>query len=143
MVRVEHTLLVERPPGDVFAYLTEPANLPEWQVGVLETRCDGPLRLGATLTELRKFLGMRIESTLEVTEHAPSERFSLRVVSGPVPIEVRHHLTPANGGTRIDVVLEGEPEGFFEVAEPIFERAVRRELELDFATLKDLLEIRG
>jgi uncharacterized protein YndB with AHSA1/START domain len=143
MVKVEHTVVVERSPDDVFAYLTEPANLPEWQVSVLEAKSDGPLAAGATLTELRKFLGVRISSTLEVTEHEPGERFSLRVVSGPVPLEVRHHLTPANGGTRIDVVLEWEPAAFFEVAQPIVERAVRREFEIDFATLKDLLEARG
>jgi uncharacterized protein YndB with AHSA1/START domain len=143
MLKVEHSVVVHRPPDDVFVYLTEPANLPEWQVGVLEARSNGPLEAGATLTELRKFLGIRLETTLEVTEHEPSKRFSLRAVSGPVPIEVKHRLTPTNGGTRIDVVLEGEPRGFFTVAEPIVERAVRREVELGFATLKDLLEVRG
>jgi threonine dehydrogenase-like Zn-dependent dehydrogenase len=90
MEKVEHTVVVERSPDDVFAYLTEPANLPEWQTSVLEAKSDGPLRAGATLTELRKFLGVRIESTLEVTEYEPNRRFAFRVVSGPVPFRVDH-----------------------------------------------------
>ena len=127
----------------MFVYLTEPANLPEWQASVLEARSDGQVQSGAMLTELRKFLGIRIETTLEVTEYEPNERFELRVVSGPASIEVRHLLTPTNRGTRMDVVIQGEMTGFFELSEPIVERAVRRELEADFATLKDLLEARS
>ena len=61
---------------EVFAYLTEVANLPEWQSGVLEARSDGPLQKGSMLTELRKLLGTRTESTLEVIEHQPNELFS-------------------------------------------------------------------
>jgi uncharacterized protein YndB with AHSA1/START domain len=143
LVTIEHSLVVERPAADVFAYLTEPANLPEWQASVLEAKSDGPIQPGAKLTELRKFLGIRIESTLEVTDHEPSEQFTLRVVAGPVSIEVRHHLTPTNRGTRLDVVLEGETGDFLELGQPIVERAIRRELVADFATLKDLLEARS
>ena len=99
VVRIEHSVVVERPPADVFVYLTEPANLPEWQASVLEARSDGQVQSGAMLTELRKFLGIRIETTLEVTEYEPNERFELRVVSGPASIEVRHLLTPTNRGT--------------------------------------------
>ena len=35
-MKIEHTVVVQRPPEDVFDYLTEPANLGEWQVSVLE-----------------------------------------------------------------------------------------------------------
>jgi uncharacterized protein YndB with AHSA1/START domain len=60
MVRVEHSLVIERPPAEVFAYTTDPANLPEWQSTALEARSDG--QEGAHLTEVRKFLGRRMES---------------------------------------------------------------------------------
>jgi uncharacterized protein YndB with AHSA1/START domain len=142
-VRFEHSVTVERPPEDVFAYLAEPANLPEWQASVLEARTDGPVAQGTKLTEVRKFLGTRIESTLEVTAHEPGKLFSLRVTSGPLRLNVEHHLTPAPRGTQIDVALEAEPSGFVTFAEPIVARTIRRELEFDFSTLKDVLEARG
>jgi uncharacterized protein YndB with AHSA1/START domain len=135
--------MVARPPEDVFAYLAEPANLPEWQTSVLEARSDGPVTRGSKLTEVRKFLGTRIESTLEVTEHDANQLFSLRVVSGPLPMEVTHRLTASGGGTQVDVLLEGEPSGFVTFAGPIVERTIRREIEFDFSTLKDVLEARA
>ena len=39
--------------------------------------------------------------------------------------------------------MEGEPGGFFKLAQPLVERAIRRELEANFATLKDILEARS
>jgi carbon monoxide dehydrogenase subunit G len=55
-------------------------------------------------------------------------------------VDVRQTYEPEGEGTRINVVMEGEPGGFFKLAEPLVERAIRREMETNFATLKDVLE---
>ena len=145
MVKLEHDVAVERPVAEVFAYLSDPANVPAWQSGVVEARkeFEGPSVAGSRWREVRKFLGRRLESTVEVTEHEPDRAFSLRVVSGPVPFEVRHTLEPTNGGTRIKLVGQGEPGGFFKLAEPLVARQAKRTFEHDFATLRDILEARS
>jgi uncharacterized protein YndB with AHSA1/START domain len=56
MVRVEFTVSVERSPSEVFAYLTDIANLPEWQSSAIEASADGPIGIGTRITEVRKFL---------------------------------------------------------------------------------------
>jgi uncharacterized protein YndB with AHSA1/START domain len=140
MIRVEHSLVIERPPAEVFSYSTDPAKLPDWQSTALEARSDGPMQKGAHLTEVRKFLGRRMESKVEVTAYEPDRRFALKVLSGPVPFTVEQTLEPTDGGTRVHLVLEGEPGGFFKLAEPLVERAVRRQMQADFDQLKDILE---
>ena len=144
-VRAEHTETIERPPSEVFNYLTNIANLPEWQGGVLEARkeSEGDVSVGTRFVEVRKFLGRQLESTLEVTEHERDRRFSLKVISGPVPFDVRHTLEPAGAGTRVHIEVEGDPGGFFRVAAPLVAMQGRRQLENDFGTMKTLLESRG
>jgi uncharacterized membrane protein len=122
MARIEHSVEIKRPTEEVFSYLTEVPNLPEWQSGVL---------------------GMKAESTLEVTEHKPNELFELRVVDGPVHLDVSHQLTPTEEGTRLHVIVDGDPGGFAKLAGPLILRTVRRELEFDLGTLKDILEARN
>jgi carbon monoxide dehydrogenase subunit G len=140
VVRIQHAVLAERPPEAVFAFLTEPANFPKWQSGVLEIASAGKLGLGDTFTEVRTFLGQRAESTLEVTEYLPNERFSLRVVSGPWLFDVFHRLVPIATGTRVEVTFEGETKGRLRLAGPMLERAVRGDLERNLSALKDALE---
>ena len=143
MFRVEHSIVIERPPADVFAYTTDPEKLPEWQSTALEARSEGPVRQGAHVTEVRKFLGRRMETDVEVTAYEQDRRFALKAVSGPVPFDFEQTLEPSDGGTNVNVVLEAAPGGFFKLAEPLVERAVRRQMQADYEQLKDILEARA
>ena len=143
--RRQESIVVERPIEEVFAYLTDPETLPEWQTTVLAVRLetDGPMGPGSRIEETRKFLGRRLDVTMEVLEYDAPQRFALRSRSGPVPLEVTNSLREEGEGTRIDTVIEGEPGGFFRLAETLVARAVERELRSNLETLKDVLESRA
>jgi uncharacterized protein YndB with AHSA1/START domain len=143
MVRAEHSLFIERPPAEVFAYTTDPEKLPEWQSTALEATMSGPFRQGAHGTEVRKFLGRRMETGVEVTAYEQDRRFALKGVSGPIPFNFEQTLEPSDGGTNVNVVLEAQPGGFFKLAEPLVERAIRRQMRADYEQLKDILEARA
>jgi len=143
MIRIENSIVVNRPPEEVFAYATDPANLPEWQASALEARVDGPMQAGATGTVVRKLLGRRMETTVRFDEYEVPRKFALQATSGPVHFRVQQTFEPEGEGTRVSIVMEGEPGGFFKLAEPLVERALRREIEGNYATLKDILEARG
>jgi uncharacterized membrane protein len=142
MARAEHSILIERPPEQVFAYVSDPHKFPDWQASALEAKQESPgaMAAGTRIREVRKFLGKRMESVVDVTVYEPGKELSFNVVSGPIPFHVRQRFEPAEGGTRVDVLIEGEPGGFFKLAEPLVVRAVGRELANNLETLKDLLE---
>ena len=140
MVGVEHEVVVERPLDEVFAYVANPGNVPEWQSGVLETDFAGEMRVGARWREVRTFLGRRVEATLEATAYEPTGEFALRVASGPIPFSVRHFFAPAAGGTRIRIVAHGEPGGLLRFGAAVVARAAERQLRTDYSRLKDVLE---
>ncbi len=145
MVRAEESIFVERPIEEVFAYLTDLERVPEWQTNVLflQAQSPGGLRTGAHFVELRKFLGRKVESIVEVTEYEPPHRYTIKVQSGPIPFEISNVLSESDGGTRIDAVVEGEPGRFFGLVEWRVVKAVERELWNSLATLKDILEARA
>lgn len=142
VARAEHTLVIGRPPADVFAYLTEVRNLPAWQPSVVsvERPDEGPVDVGTRFTEVRKFVGRRLHTTMEVTEHAPGERLYLQVVEGPVRYRVTHDLEAVDDGTRVNVAVEGETGGFFALADGLVARQGERQLRADFGRLKAILE---
>jgi hypothetical protein len=144
VVRAEESIFVERPIEEVFAYLTDLERVPDWQTNVLflQLQGSGGLRTGARLVELRKFLGRKVESVVEVTEYEPPFRYTIAVQSGPIPFSISNALSEAGGGTRIDAVVEGEPGRFFGLVEWRVVKAVERELWNSLATLKDVLEAR-
>jgi uncharacterized protein YndB with AHSA1/START domain len=140
-VRLEHSLVVRRPPEQVFAFVADPANLPAWQLGIAEVRPLSPEpSLGSQHVEVRIFLGKRIEQTLEVTAFEPPSRLDLAVVDGPLALRVSHMFSEDVAGTLLDVVGEGDVGTLFRLAEPLVVRAVKRQSRIDFERLKQVLE---
>ena len=97
--------------------------------------------VGTTFRNTSKFLGRRIEPTYQVTENDPAHKQCVRIISGPIPGTGCYLYELADGGsTRFTQTFETEVGGFFRLAEPLVARAIRRQMEVDMATLKDLLE---
>lgn len=144
-MRYELAVEIARPPGDVYAFLADPANLPLWQEEVEEVRdaTGGPLPSGATFTEVRSFMGKRVESVLEVTASEPGREFSLRSLSGPVRFSARHLLAPSADGTTLSLVGEADPGRLLGLAGPLVRRAAQRRTRSDFERLKSVLEEGG
>jgi uncharacterized membrane protein len=131
-VRAELTIEIARTPEDVFAYLTDVANLPAWQTSVKSaTLRDGRIE------ESRSLLGREITSTLEIVEQDEPRLFALRALDSPVPFSVRHELEPADAGTRLTVTAEGDVPGF---AAGLVARRAERQFRKDFERLKRILE---
>ncbi len=142
-MRVEESVEIDRPVEEVFSYVANPENLPEWSSIVLEVRKEtqGEPKEGERFSSVGKFLGRRFETPFEVVSYEPPRRSSHRSTGGPFEQEwTRIFEEAAGGGTRLTQVVEGEPGGFFRLAGPILEMAGRRQFRADLGTLKDLLE---
>src|SRR5919197_4813183 len=148
MPRVEEEIVIDRPPEEVFAYVTTPENDLEWTSIAVERRRegDGPIDVGSRIRAVDKFLGRRIESTLVFTEHAPSTRSAVRL-EGPIAANGAYVLEPAGTGTRFRWSLEAEPGlgGLFlgKVTDPLVTFIFRRRIRGDLRRLKDVLETRA
>jgi len=143
-MHVEESVVINRPPEEVFDYVANRENLPEWSAPIQEVRKEtqGPLvEEGARYTTVAKFLGRRFETPFEVIVHDRPRRHTDRSLGGPFPQEFTHIFEEVEGGgTRLTEVTDAEPGGFFRLAGPLLEIAGRRQFRADLETLKDLLE---
>ena len=145
MARAEASVVIKRPAAAIFAFLTDIEKGTQWQASVIEASktSEGPMGVGATGREVRRFMGRQMESTFEVTEFEPDRKMSFKSTSGPIAMRGRYILEPAVGGTRLSIVVDGELDGLLKLAEPMVVQSVKRQLDADFGTLKELLEGSG
>ena len=143
-VRTETT--IARSAADVAAYAAEPTNAPAWYANIrsAEWRTTPPLRVGAALEFVARFLGRRLRYTYEVVEHEPGARLVMRTAHGPFPMETTYTWEPlADGTTRMTLRNRGAPAGFARSLTPLLAPAMRHANRKDLAALKALLEARG
>lgn len=144
MVKVETSVVINRPIAEVFAFVTDPENGSQWESGLLEAgkTSKGSMGVGATWQEVRQFLGRRIEQTVQVAEYEPNKKMAIKT-AGPIPSEGGYTFESVAGGTRVTLTGQTETGGFFKLADPILARMAKRQLEADLANLKELLEVQA
>jgi len=142
MAKMETSIVINRSLEEVFAFTTNFENQPKWQSRLLEVTktSEGPIGVGARWRFVAKFLGQRIEFEQECTGYEPNRVYAGKSTSGPFPIEGRQTYEPVEGGTRLNVIGEVQPGGFFKLAEPLVVSMLKRLTDADLANLKDLME---
>jgi len=141
MATFAHTIEIERPPQEVFAFVSEPSLYPRWQPSLVRVEPDdrGPLRVGSEATEVRRFLGRELETTWTCVEYQPCERSAIECADGLVPFRGTFTLEPCAAGTRFTWTVELSGRAT-RLGGPLVGRTTRSELRANASALKALLE---
>ena len=125
MIHIPSVVDVPVPAGDVFAYLSDPATNPEWSPNALEVSDipDGPTALGTRYRVKLKFFG-RVNFLIDEFESGRRLRFNCDPPGGL--LTHRFIVDSIPGGTRINHLVEFEPNGLAVLAEPITRFFTRR-----------------
>lgn len=141
MITVEKSVQINKPIEDVFAYATNIENVTKWQEGVESIEVEGdPNAVGGKYTEVRKFLGREMRTSLEITAYESNAKWAAKVLEGPVPYEVVASYEPADGGTNVTMHIDGEPSGFFKLAQGAVQKQLDKSMEEDLQRLKEQVE---
>jgi uncharacterized membrane protein len=144
-VRVEERVDINRPLEEVFNYVSDVANYPEWMAHALEVRKDtpGPPQQGDPFVVAIKSVGRRFETPYERTSYEAERRYTDRAVGGPIPNQRWHSdFQEVPGGTRFTRSADVQSGGLLKLLEPLQKRAAERQLRKDLQTLKGVVEAR-
>jgi len=134
-VDITASVRIARDPVTVAAYMTDPANDPEW-IGGLRTADllgEPPVAVGSRVRRVAHFLGRRVEYVNEVLA-LDAVHLDMRSVKAPFPMHITYRFEPApGGGTTVSNHVRG---GGPRLLGPLVRRNVQRDLE----RLRDLLE---
>lgn len=144
MIRVQTSVTVNRPVAEVFRFMSDNQNALQWQSGLLEARITNDvMAIGRAWVDVVQFLGRRIEIASELTDYEEDRMLGFKSISGPFPVTGSYSFEPDGDGAKVTFTLQGEPGGFFKLAEPLVARSTQRQWETNLANLKDLLEQQG
>ena len=148
MTPLSSTIEVDRPPAEVFAYVTDPSRFHEWQDGVVSggMEGDGPAAVGAKCLTTRRIGFAERVSTSEVTVVDPPARWGVRGIDGPVraTVDVLVEALDGGGRSRLTIDLEFEGHGIGKVLVPlVVRRKAEKEMPENLRRLKGKLEASG
>jgi uncharacterized protein YndB with AHSA1/START domain len=140
---IVNSIEISRRTEDVFAYVTDPSHLPDWQESVVSVRADSPFTVGSKAVVTRRVGRMERAMTNEVTELTPHRAWGIRGTDGPIRGNVKGTVEPLEDGkrSRVTIALDFEGHGIGKVLLPlVVRRQAEAEMPRNMQRLKERLE---
>lgn len=139
---VEESVVIARPPQEVFDFLSNFDNVAVYDSSVTSSERvgEGPVGVGTHGRGTSKVMGRHFDWTVEVKEFDPPRRMVSKSVEGKLDFTVTFTLEPADGGTRVTQRIDaasGLGGIFGKLADPLVERAQGRTVRANLETLAE------
>jgi uncharacterized protein YndB with AHSA1/START domain len=133
--------MVARPPGEVFDFLVDLRNAPQWEPNCqeVEKTSDGPIGKGTTF-RAKKGMG-RLES--EIVEFERPQRFASRDEGRGMVCGLDFRCDAEDGGTRVSGTLWMEPQGLMRPLILLMRPRMKRMLDELPDNLRRVIEAQG
>ena len=133
---------INRPVEEVFSYVSDPLNFPRWNSAVQAVRKSsaGENGVGSTYVMERDLPTGRAVNELEVVAKEGPSEFVIRTTAGPTPFLYRYRFSAEDDETVVQLDAEVELPGPIAVVPQLARRAVKKGVDDNFATLKQILE---
>lgn len=144
MFTVTETTSIARPSAEVFDFLTDGRNRPQWDATVIseELTSPPPLGAGSTIHTRMSVLGREVDFDWLVTGFDPPTRMAIVSTEGLVPTSLTLAFASFDEACHVSATIEGEPTGMLRFVEPLIAESVRTTLATGLAKAKAILEER-
>ena len=105
MTTINSSININAPVEEVFAYLSDPMNIPEWMVGMTEVMDVTGSGVGEQYHWKYKMAGVPLRGESTISEHVPNER-RVAESKGGITSTFTFTFAPHEGGTKLDVDVD-------------------------------------
>ena len=139
-MRLQRTVVVDKPLDKVFAYLSDFTTTTEWDPGTVTTVLDrGDGGVGTTYLNTSAFLGRKTQLTYVVQEFVPGKRIRLRGENQTVIATDTMSFRAAETGTEVTYAAEFTFKGPARFLAPLLRPALERLGNQAEASLREAL----
>ncbi|MGI8427169.1 MAG: SRPBCC family protein [Actinomycetota bacterium] len=143
MIKVEVEIEIARPPAQVFAYMADLNNDPNWHTDVLESKLKSGT--GGSVGDLYAWTvqypnSPPADAVAEITELEQDRRLGISAVAGELRQTMIFTLQPSGGGTKVVRELTLEHDKLSKIMAPVMKPMVKARSAGYLEKLKKILE---
>ncbi len=141
---MKQAVVINLPTEDIFDYMSNLENMMHWSSAFISIQSTSPgiTGVGATAKSTLRFLGNWSNISMELVECEPERFLTIKSTTAIAPFLFHYQFERLeNGGTTIgqDATIS-LLNGLNGMTEQVVTNAIRRDIERDLLTLKDMLE---
>jgi uncharacterized membrane protein len=145
MPHIEESIVINRPISDVFRFVSDFRNGPQWQKDITNVhQSEGKTRVGAMITETRstRMLRWRLDLNADILGYVPNKSIEYKGVLGQFPVAGQLRFEMQGGATQITHSMNIRTGCLFSLFGPLLTGIMRRRTRRTLNALRQLLEAR-
>ena len=143
MFEASESVVLPRPPADVYAFLANVENDVKFRKDILESRWTSPpgsTPVGRTFEHTLRFMGRSVQKA-RIGRVEPGKLIEVEYLTGGVRPVYTMTVEPAPGNsTRVTHTARVKIHGWLRLMEPMMPREAKKRLSRDYAFLKAEME---
>src|SRR6185369_10250036 len=103
MINLDLSTLIDKPVKDVFAFVTDPNNMPKWNSAVVSMQqiTPGAVGMGTKFKSVGEMLGRHIEGEMQVVAFEPDSKYGFQMNARPMQVNVILSFKTVGTGTKL------------------------------------------
>jgi len=136
MPSASHSVTINRPAADVFAFLADGENERRWRSRVLDLQRLSGQGVGTVYRQgIRGPGGRRIAADYRITAYEPNSLLAFETIAGPVRPTGEFRLQEASGATTLTMSLQAELAG---IKRLLLSNLVHKTMDAEVAAIDNL-----
>ncbi len=144
MIRINTRVLIDRPAAEVFDYVADFENAPEWQAGVVKSGkvTEGPIMVGTKFEEDVRIVFRKARTVCMVTDLNTGKSLAFAATSKPVDYQGTFTFEQTPRGTLLTLEANCEMNGAWKLLEPLMSLDAKSGVKKELGRIKKALESR-
>ncbi len=133
---------IQRQAQEVFDYIANPENNPEWQGGMKKCTIVSPgdLGVGTIYEQEAEFMSKPILTTFKITQFEAGHLIKGESIESTFPITFTRMVQSGQHGCHVKAIVTGDPKGVMGWFPFLTRWMIKRSIGRDYRVLKQLLE---
>ncbi len=143
MNTIQHKVNIVRPVTDIFRFVADFSNAPQWQPASVDLRRAGQIRLGDMVVGTRQIMGRTMHVNADVIEFVPNQLIIYNGVLGGYYFRTTYKFTFAGSGTDVTETTEIRIPWWNFFLRPFIVGPLNGQIKTSLENLKQVLEARN
>jgi uncharacterized membrane protein len=143
MPEIQEAITIDRPVSDVFRYIADFNNAPQWQPDVVEAHVSGErTRVGSffTLVRTTRLLGWKLDLNADIINYVPNRLIEYKGAVARFPVRGQYEFESSGGTTVVRETVNVRMGILYAIFSPLMSSAIRGRTRRALGQLKQTLE---
>jgi uncharacterized protein YndB with AHSA1/START domain len=139
---ISHKVSINRPVTEIFRFVADFHNNPQWQPDSIRLERAGQVKVGEMVVGTRRVMGRMVHVNADVVEFVPNQTIAYTGIMGSYPFRTTYKFAFASSGSEVTEIMDIRIMWLYFLFRPFILNGLDGQIKTSLENLKKVMEAR-